>query len=98
MGNVPSIGCLSVHVRGGVIPLIHRQFEKYMRESLKEMMDIIMRDIDLIANKSGLNHELIVLSLKDSIRVLGEIANIGFEKQDELERLEQKIKDIIVKE
>lgn len=69
-----------------------------MRESLKEMMDIIMRDIDLIANKSGLNHELIVLSLKDSIRVLGEIANIGFEKQDELERLEQKIKDIIVKE
>lgn len=57
-----------------------------------------MRDIDLIANKSGLNHELIVLSLKDSIRVLGEIANIGFEKQDELERLEQKIKDIIVKE
>ena len=69
-----------------------------MRESLKEMMDIIMRDIDLIANKSGLNHELIVLSLKDSVRVLGEIANIGFEKQDELERLEQKIKDIIVKE
>lgn len=97
MGNVPSIGCLSVHVRG-VIPLIPRQFEKYMRESLKEMMDIIMRDIDLIANKSGLNHELIVLSLKDSVRVLGEIANIGFEKQDELERLEQKIKDIIVKE
>ena len=68
-----------------------------MRESVKEMERMMLNEIDLIARGNDSNHDINVTLLKEKVKLLCELVDIGFDKQEEADQLEQKLKDLVQK-